>query len=1136
MRIHIRFLLVSLLHLSLILIAGSVMAAGSLSGRVTESGTGVPQQGIELTLFRSEDPNSAGDDAWISVHSVLTDINGEYLFTNLEPRQYRVHMWATTDSSGKHYVQTDLYNVQVFDNSETAGMDLQMHEAGFIWGYVRTASGTPISGVTVVAHAEWYKEGPGWHRATTDDTGLYNIWALPSPGEFYELMTESVASIAPGLYQITIEGARGPDFALNEVGCISGRIVNEHGVGVPGVEVRPHTGILEEPDVMTGPNGYYSIPLPVTDQAYVFVEPNDLDPVVLDGIKYGSGERFVGPFSITPGFPCTEAPDMVMLRSGSIEGVVTDTAGTPIVSAEIEIQGFDADGNELEAGELPFTDALGQYTLDFVPPGEYTVHAIKDGWVMTIRSGIVVVSGEQTDLDLVMRRADQDVTVTGHINDFQNDSCQRDSSGVVLPYYLDNGGGGNSEAICENGIFAIPSDYIYRAQKPLSSMFLGFGDIDDGYAGYFLPDPLENVGDYKLPLPPGNVDGLLYSYYRTDRGGHLILHDRRRWSLTAGEVLTDQDFQLPHSTDTGVLEGVITYPTSADFNPRMTAVVISNEETPLGSAFGDAATLLDFEPAYRIGHLPAGRYTLRVFSQGFVDQTYQGVVVTNGATTIQDITLQTGATLSGSITNAVTGLPVAGARLAFASTSKTGVSDTTGAYVVSGLTAGDYNLTVTKPGYVSFSGTLTVNLPATSYDISLDPQAGSINGQVIDENAEVVNDAQVVAYNPSLNIHKSSNTIAGNFAVTDLPAGDYVLGIHATGYTTVQYPAADTLTLNPNQTLVISNPIMLSPTPPLFDGWSTVTETAGVKTLQVTFTTDISLLSTPTITAHGQDTAAGCSSFDWYTITADKWQASCEVAPGENLVWIDIAEGVQPVIAGNPASASFSFEVANNLLSTSSTNFFNAIGGDTTIMGTQDNSQVYVPPFALAGGDTQAVTLTVKRYGNPGDAASSTIDQTVSAVYDFFFEDDQVRIDTNHVVTITLQFEKPAEMSQEDFETDLRIGFFRVSDQHWVYQTDSNSGISNIHINWLNSTVTFDASHFTRFAAFLPGAVPIPGDYDSDGDIDRDDLSILLLDRNKTVEASSCGAACDMDHDGMITALDARKLVLLCSRTRCATE
>ena len=60
-----------------------------------------------------------------------------------------------------------------------------------------------------------------------------------------------------------------------------------------------------------------------------------------------------------------------------------------------------------------------------------------------------------------------------------------------------------------------------------------------------------------------------------------------------------------------------------------------------------------------------------------------------------------------------------------------------------------------------------------------------------------------------------------------------------------------------------------------------------------------------------------------------------------------------------------------------------------------------------------------------------------------------------------------------------------------------------------------------------------PGDVDSDGDVDRNDATTVAGYRNKP--ASAC-ARCDLDLDGVITVLDARKLALLCTRPKCATQ
>jgi hypothetical protein len=62
----------------------------------------------------------------------------------------------------------------------------------------------------------------------------------------------------------------------------------------------------------------------------------------------------------------------------------------------------------------------------------------------------------------------------------------------------------------------------------------------------------------------------------------------------------------------------------------------------------------------------------------------------------------------------------------------------------------------------------------------------------------------------------------------------------------------------------------------------------------------------------------------------------------------------------------------------------------------------------------------------------------------------------------------------------------------------------------------------------------VVGDLDNDGDVDRTDLAILLNWRN--MPQTGPNDPKDLDHDGRITVLDARKLVLLCTRVGCATQ
>lgn len=99
-----------------------------------------------------------------------------------------------------------------------------------------------------------------------------------------------------------------------------------------------------------------------------------------------------------------------------------------------------------------------------------------------------------------------------------------------------------------------------------------------------------------------------------------------------------------------------------------------------------------------------------------------------------------------------------------------------------------------------------------------------------------------------------------------------------------------------------------------------------------------------------------------------------------------------------------------------------------------------------------------------------------------------------------------------------------------VFPDCNNNGISDVtDINQGTSQDTA-ANHIPDECE----TIVLPGDIDTDGDVDKEDMRLVLAARN--MPASGTDDPRDLDADGTITVLDARKVRLLCTRPRCATS
>jgi hypothetical protein len=101
---------------------------------------------------------------------------------------------------------------------------------------------------------------------------------------------------------------------------------------------------------------------------------------------------------------------------------------------------------------------------------------------------------------------------------------------------------------------------------------------------------------------------------------------------------------------------------------------------------------------------------------------------------------------------------------------------------------------------------------------------------------------------------------------------------------------------------------------------------------------------------------------------------------------------------------------------------------------------------------------------------------------------------------------------------------FNSSSKFVVGPYKSSFGIGTYGIDPATHTVWAVINHGGEFAVAKASNGKIAGDQDDDGDIDTDDVQIVTSLKNKSAEVKP---SADLDNDGKITVLDARKLTLI---------
>jgi prenyltransferase beta subunit len=209
--------------------------------------------------------------------------------------------------------------------------------------------------------------------------------------------------------------------------------------------------------------------------------------------------------------------------------------------------------------------------------------------------------------------------------------------------------------------------------------------VTGSYSGSVLTDVEGNFIINRVTPGSVTIDASKEGYYSVSGTG----------ILTAGETLLfspQLSSELPVLTTGGFTGRVID---SSVLSPITPAQIVISGISPAGT---------DGQGAFFIENIDPGTYTVTVAAPGYISQEFQIIISAGITTDLQTIYLAAvpfSTTINGTITDASTGIPVAGADITIPGTALSATTDAGGTYTVSNLDLLDFDINASAAGYNS---------------------------------------------------------------------------------------------------------------------------------------------------------------------------------------------------------------------------------------------------------------------------------------------------------------------------------------------------------------------------------------------------------------------------------------------------